>query len=510
MARRPRGERAAPVKAEPVPRHDAGVSMHRFAWGAALLALVIATPSLFLYASGDIRNPDPFYYAQAARQILDGQRLYTEAWPDKPPVLIWAYALPQLFSPRSYRAVAVFGGCCVALVALMYAWAFRRTPLAATTSALFLALIHLSHWDWAWPSSEMVANVFVAGLLLLALTINRDGQFTTRQCVTIGVCTCLVFHVRQNMVLSALVPLFTIWQAPQIVASKVRALLVILASALITWGLILALVFATGDVPLYFWTVFVYPRLYANLVGAFQGQAGMSWILTNSPLVWIVFVFGALAVIDRPRRAFVLVTLVVGCVAALAPGRYFAHYWANTFPFAALIVGLGTECLVGKSAWKSRALAAGLVLVLLRGMFEYFASEDFENRTLAAYENVAAAADQIGPQNGKLMVMGTMPCEAIQFASRLRPANTYQWMFQLLDPNHRILPMPLEEIRRQYLESPPDVVAIGGGQQALLKAQIKPGEMREDVLLGQALLREHHYQPAAQVGDFEISLLDKK
>jgi hypothetical protein len=510
MARRPSNARALAAKTVPAPGPDSGAGMRALAWRVALLALLVLTSCLFLYASGDIRNPDPFYYAQAARQVLEGQRLYTEVWPDKPPVLIWAYALPQLVAPRSYRAVAVFGGCCVAMTALIYAWAFRHHPMAAATSALFLAILPLSHWDWAWPSSEMVANVFVGALLLLALTINRDGQFTTGQCVTIGVCTCLAFHVRQNMVLSAIVPLFAIWQTPLIVAAKVRAVLVILASVLVTWGLILALVFATGDVPMYFWTVFEYPRLYANLDGAFQGQAGMSWILTNSPLVWIVVTFGALAVFDRPRRAFVLVTLVVGCVAALAPGRYFAHYWANTFPFAALVVGLGTEWLARTSAWKSRALAAGLVLVLLRGMFEYFASEDFENRTLAAYENVAAAADQIGPQDGTLMVMGTMPCEAIQFASRLRPANTYQWMFQLLAPNHRILPTPLEEIRRQYLTAPPDVLVIGGGQQALLAAKIAPGEMREDVLLGQALLREHHYRPAAKLGDFEISLLDKK
>jgi hypothetical protein len=217
-----------------------------------------------------------------------------------------------------------------------------------------------------------------------------------------------------------------------------------------------------------------------------------------------------LAAIDRRQRVLVLVALVVGYIAAMAPGRCFAHYWANTFPFVGLVVGLGTEWLARTSAWKSRALATGLVLVLLRGMLEYFASDEFENRTLAAYENVAAAADKIAPQDATLMVMGTMPCEAIQFASRLRPANTYQWMFQFLAPNHRILPTPLEEIRGQYLAAPPDVLVIGGGQQTLLEAKIEPGEMREDVLLGQALLRAHHYRPVAQVGDFEISLLDEK
>src|SRR6185312_9040379 len=133
-----------------------------------------------------------------------------------------------------------------------------------------------------------------------------------------------------------------------------------------------------------------------------------------------------------------------------------------------------------------------------------------EYRALEAYENVAAAADNVAPPDGTLMVLGAMPCEAIQFASRLCPANTHQWMFHLLEPNHRILPTPLAEIRRQYLESPPDVLVLGGNQEALFDAEVEPGDIREDVLLGQALLRAHHYRPVAQWGDFEISLLDEK
>ncbi|HVU85829.1 MAG TPA: hypothetical protein VHD36_00810 [Pirellulales bacterium] len=479
------------------------VAIRKVAWGTAILTLFGLTPSLFLHATGDIRNPDPFYYAQAARQVLAGQRLYTEVWPDKPPVLVWAYALPQLFVPRSYRGIAFFCGCCVAATAAMYVWAFRRAPAAAAACALFLALFPLSYWDWACPSSEIVANLFVAPVLIAALEIYRRGQSSLALCLTIGVCGCLAFHVRQNMVLSLFVPIFAIGQTPRPCAEKLRALATIAASGLACWAVILAAVFATGDVPMYFWTVFVYPRLYANL-GAYQGNADWRWMLSSGPLPWIVAIFGILAATSRRQTAFAFVVLAVGWGAAMLPGRNYSHYWANTFPFVALVVGLGVERLAKKTSWKAWLLSAGLAVVLVQAMFSYFGNERFGSRDLENYESIAAVADEIAPPGGTLMVVGAMPCEAIQFASRLRPANTFQWMFHLLEPNHRILPTPLEEIEREYLDSPPDVLVSGGAQGGRFHVGMAPEEIPADVRLVQALLVRYNYRPVARLGDFEI------
>ncbi len=502
MSRRRSRSSGLVAKVETVSHRPASDTV-RYALVAALLALLVLTPGLYLYASGDIRNPDPFYYAQAARQTLAGKRLYAGVWPDKPPVLIWAYAVPQLVAPRSYRAVAFFGGCCVAATAGMYAWAFRRSPAAAAASALFLALFPLSYWDWAWPSSEMIANIFVGAILLVALAISRSGKSSTRQCVAMGILGCLAFHVRQNMVFSLLVPMFAIWHSPQTSIDKVRSLAAIGNGGLATWGIILAMIFATGDVPMYFWTVFEYPRLYAGL-GPLHDNAGLSWLLGSGPLPWIVLVFAVLAASERRQRAFALAALAVGWGATVLPARNFAHYWASTFPYAALVIGLGTQRLAHMSTWKGWAVSAGLALVVVRGMCDYLAK--FEPRALAAYENVAAVTDALAPQDGTLLVLGKMPCEAIQFASRLRPANVYEWMFQLIEPNHRILPTSLEEIRRQYLAAPPDVLVIEGGQHVCCDADFTPGDTREDVRLVQAILRRYSYQPAARLGDFEISL----
>ena len=143
-------------------------------------------------------------------------------------------------------------------------------------------------------------------------------------------------------------------------------------------------------------------------------------------------------------------------------------------------------------------------IVVLRGTCEYFA--EFEPRALTAYENLAAATDALAPANGTLLVLGKMPCEAIQFASRLRPANVYEWMFQFIKPNHEILPTPFDEITQQYLAAPPDVLVIEGGQHVCCDPKCTPGEDRDDVRLVRQLLRRHSYEPAARMGDFEISL----
>jgi hypothetical protein len=259
---------------------------------------------------------------------------------------------------------------------------------------------------------------------------------------------------------------------------------------------------------MYFWTVFEYPRLYAGL-GPLHDNAGLEWMLASGALPWIIVIFAALAAAARRQAAFVVMMLVVGWVAAMLPARNFAHYWANTFPYAALLIGLGTEQLSRVSTWKAWALAAGLALVVLRGTCDYFA--EFEPRALAAYENLAAATDALAPQDGTLLVLGKMPCEAIQFASRLRPANVYEWMFQFIKPNHDILPTPFDEITQQYLAAPPDVLVIEGGQHVCCDPSCSPGEERDDVRLVQQLLRRHSYEPAARLGDFEISLrVDKQ
>ena len=155
--------------------------------------------------------------------------------------------------------MAFFGGCCVAVTAGMYAWAFRRTASAALACALFLAMFPLSYWDWAWPSSEMIANVFVGapiarGSCHLAqrqerLAAVRRGRYLWLPRVYVAE------HVVQRA--RADVRHLAVGRSN---SDKVHSLASIGTSGLTAWSAILVIIFATGDLPMYFWTVFEYPH----------------------------------------------------------------------------------------------------------------------------------------------------------------------------------------------------------------------------------------------------------
>jgi len=155
-------------------------------WPLIAVAIACFAPIIYGLTGRLALDRDPYIYAQIGREMLEGKSLYDETWMDKPPLTYVLYAIPQVIFPRSIVAISVFAGIVIAVQGLMFAWAFRNCALAAICCLLFLTLYPQTVLNFAWASTEHFSNVFVAGTLIIALSIFRERKFSILQCVTVA------------------------------------------------------------------------------------------------------------------------------------------------------------------------------------------------------------------------------------------------------------------------------------------------------------------------------------
>lgn len=486
-----------PVRAE-------GMGRNLLAW-ALIAALLCAPPIFFAWFAQYVIDRDPFVYGQLAKEVLAGRRLYTESWQDKPPLAVVAYLLPQLVAPRSSAALAWFGGLCVAATAALYMYAFRHCLVAVFAVGFFVTLFPLTAWDcYAWPSTEIFANGFVAGDLLVALRIFRRRTFSLAECLGAGALACLAFHVRQTALLCVVVPGLAVLMADRAVAEKLRALGAIVGGGLLAWLPILGFVYRIGDLRMYAWTVFVYPRAFAQ-----SGSSAKLFDLLDfwwqGPLPFLLLLFMGVAMRTRRDVLFVVAIAAVGLCTAISPMRYHMHYWSSSFPYLALITGMGMERLsatLPQVAWSMTA-ALGLVCVpaIATQMSEAVTYDRYQT-----FADIAQAADNLAPERATLFVCGKMPCEAIQFASKLAPANVFEWTFQFAPGWVENLPLPFDQIVEQYLEFPPDVVVVLRTLAAQANANPNTDELSNEVRLLRALLKRHEYRIMREMSGYVLAV----
>lgn len=486
-------------------------SVRRLAIVWSLIALAVAPPMISGFMATFAVNRDPFVYSQVAKELLSGRRLYTESWMDKPPLALVAYAIPQLVIPRSYRAVAFFGGICISCTGALYAYSFRGSAPAMLAVALFFALFPMTFWDYLWPSTEVFSNVFVAGNLLLGLAIHRNKCFSLSQCLLVGMLTCLAFHVRQNTVVSLLIPMFSLCQASHTLKRFFCGVTFIVLGGLATWACVLGLVLVMGDLRAYFWNVFIYPREYAA-AGSFTEFLYLWWHLWTSPLSIIIALFACLAACRRQDLFLVAIVIAVGLFSASCAMRTHYHYWVGSFPYIALLVGLGTQRANESAARVAWGLTGCLATFLIPAALMQIVMCSLFTERHSVYTNIAEKLDSLLPCDRTLLVLvgdDALHSEAVQFASHLQPANTFEWSFQLNEPWARILPMPLEEIIEQYLSSPPDAIVTTHEFVALTNSDREPYVSRGDLRLLRALNKRFRYKVVEEQGRFIIALLQR-
>jgi len=470
-------------------------------WLLIVAPFVVFVPAMYGYAGRQPIDRDAFIYAQVGKEMLAGQSLYQETWMDKPPLTFVLYAIPQIISPRSYQAIAFFCGLFVIAQGVLFAWVFRQTPAAVLTCLLFVTLYSFTLGCYAWPSSEHFSNLFVAGALVIALTISRSDRFSVGQCLAAGALACVAFHVRQNTVLCIVLPMLAVWQTAQPISDRIRALATIFAGGLLAWLPILAFVAVCGDLGMYFWTVFVYPQSFAD--AGTLGATGnlILFLLPTTP--WLAGGLFLALIPFRQGRWLAPAMLAVGFLTCVITRRDFPHYWANAFPFVAVVLGMALESAARLDLRIARGLAIAMAIAVLPPVVSRMQS-NYVAPTLYTIETLAEIANELTPPGGTLLVAGGRVTEGVQFASKLPPANMYEWMFMLQPTYTGILPKDFGQIRQEYLEHPPTMLVIWDELATEALAQPEPEFSTDEVRLIRALFQRHEYRRVAEEGGYSF------
>src|SRR2546425_6367951 len=119
-------------------------------------------------------------YAATARAVLRGLPLYSQAWTNKPPLHIWAVALPlSLFGPREagFHALTFVSGLLALLAAGLLARRLLSPRRALITSVAFgLAIgLPLFQAELLVPESLLIAPTTWAGFVVLTRVIPTPG-----------------------------------------------------------------------------------------------------------------------------------------------------------------------------------------------------------------------------------------------------------------------------------------------------------------------------------------------
>ena len=177
-----------------------------YAASAFCAILLVATPFMHAYTARIPMCCDGFVYAQAGKEMLQGKLLYSGVFLDKGPLSAVCFAIPQAMFPRSWTAVMFFTGIWLSVEGSLFWWVFRSRPVVALACILFLTLLPYTNIDFIWPSTGRIADLFVAGDILIAYTIYRDQRFSPAQAIAVGVLTCLAFNARQTGLLGGAMP----------------------------------------------------------------------------------------------------------------------------------------------------------------------------------------------------------------------------------------------------------------------------------------------------------------
>jgi hypothetical protein len=423
-----------------------------------LIAYLAVIPFMYRQAANQPSNPDPFLYGQVAKEMLQGKRLYSETWQDKPPLAFVPYMLPGALGFHTYLDLGFVLGVWLAIEGGIFFIYFRRNLPAALGCVFFLTLFPMTDPDFSWPSTEHFANPFVALMLLLGLTILRRRGFRLWQSAALGVLAVVTFHIRQNAVITAVLPLAAMLCSQESRQCKIRALAIAAAAGAICWSAILIWVWRIGDLRGYAYTVFKYPRLYAHC-GSLSAPIHLFPILFLTHLPLLFFFCAAIAMLGKFRRAVILSLVVAAMMIALPMrGSGFGHYWAGFFPFIAVYLALAMESSALSAA--GRWVMVGAILFAAAGTGIYHLFLITKTHTYADLLQVDAKIESLVPPNSTLLVIGDMDSCGLVYCSHLPAANTYSFVFQLEAPQGNILPKPIDGIFADYLKHPPDVIFI--------------------------------------------------
>ncbi len=329
----------------------------------ALMLLPVAIGAARLRSYHEPLEWDTGTYTAIARQMLDGKRLYQDAWDIKPPAIFVTYAAAQALvgdGPAHVYLLSV-----IAAVVTMIG-VYRASGV---WGAVFWAAMCLEpRTDANLPNTEVFINAATSWTFALWLCDNDKLSRSRRmRSILIGLLIALATLYKHVAIVPAASVAIAEILWPPIASSRksvLKGIAIIATIVIAAWTLVFAYFALTGRGWLIWQTLVVAPRAYS---GGIAANLAASLAASNAfpRLLYFTIPAIALAIIGvwgtSPRRRRLLIALAIGTQVAVAlPGGFANHYCQLWFVPLAIGAGWGAGALAKIESIRRRWLAVAV------------------------------------------------------------------------------------------------------------------------------------------------------
>jgi hypothetical protein len=465
---------------------------HRAAW-LGTLGLV----ALFVLLRWNNFNApltrDEGEYAYAARLLAHGRLPYQDSFLQKPPMVVYSYALAGFLAPGVFWSPRILAGVFEAFATVLLGYIARREfgpGVALPAMWLMTPMLLLPGLNLFEANTEMFMLLPLLGTIALYVR-SRHSPAGPGQWLAAGVLAALALGYKYTA-LPPLALVFAAWsweewhnaRNPRAIAGYwLAALLGGSATAALALG-----PFLFRDGGRQFWECTVtFNRLYVTGSGGFD-LGGLLHVLNGFwHSWWLLFLAPALLAFRFERRLGFWAALFLANWLASA-GSYYGHYYLAIMPFWALLAVLGLRQLGAWIALKfplppnqlRLGLAAFLVLAasasdfrsLVRTPADFATDHLLSSRTFLESPIVAAHLAQLTTASDLVYVAGSEP-QILCYADRFS-ATRFDIAYPLMIPTPLARAYQAEAIHDLQQHPPAAIVAVAASTSWLTQPDTPP------------------------------------
>lgn len=334
--------------------------------GLGILSLVV----LFIFLRWNNFNAplirDEGEYAYSARLLIQGVAPYDHAFIQKPPMVVYSYALSSLFLPQFFWSCRLLAALFVALATVLLGYAGRiefGKGVALPAMWLMSIMVLLPGLDQFTANTEM----FMLLPLLATVAIyvcGRRQEIQSRYWLAAGffAVTTLLYKYTALPVLAFIFIYWSVevWRGRRDVNAPWRCWLGALLGGAVAGGLELGY-FLIHDGGAHLWECTVVFNRYYAATNNFNPAYFGTWLETFFKAWWILFVI-PLAILLRPLPRVGFWAGLLGCALFSTNASGYGQYYVVAMPFWAMLAALGAR---GLALQVSRRVPGAKILIML-------------------------------------------------------------------------------------------------------------------------------------------------
>ncbi|QPJ65349.1 MAG: hypothetical protein G3M78_08075 [Candidatus Nitrohelix vancouverensis] len=379
-----------------------------------LLLLCLLMAAMRYYTFDEPFERDITTQAVTAHEILNGKKIYTDIFSDRPPLLQATYALGELIAGFGLWQIYLLWivPSIITLIGVYYCATARNNETSTGLwAATFWAVISCDPFVQAnQPNTEVFINSCL--IWILALILRDDGKGSGQgRAVAIGILLALGSLYKYHVVFMALALGFVhVALPPGGIENRGRALRQLATSAGVSisaWVGLFAYFYALGRFEEFWNDLFVYMAHYGgdlsyNLIqGASPKNFLPDFMYGEIPLIAVCVIGAGLYWNKKVDRTAACLIAYAGAVALMVaiPGKFFPHYyqfWLPLLTFGGAKAITAIADLKGEEAEASlKGMGVALVIILLViQVRHYFITPD--NWARMKYGDLFAETQRVG------------------------------------------------------------------------------------------------------------------